>query len=245
MQTYTLTDNQKELLKWFVGEVRAGNLDGDDFLIGWDYEGVGLGEYTGTGDIPEIKKPVLEALEKNDCLICCEKSTNYRCALTSRAYQAVDSNFDASDLSALPHLIPLTKVEHLDSQLWDRCCFSLSAGGTDPKAWDTAVRTATVLLEQRLRKLGKTEAIKPDATGEAIVNLIFGKDAAVLRGKLDDKKRQAYRDLYAGIMSVFRNQYAHTIVDPSPETGGAIIAFIDLLLKMLEDIDWDASEVKT
>ena len=64
------------------------------------------------------------------------------------------------DLSAISYLIPLTEVKHLDSELWDRYRFSLSAGGDDPKAWDKAVRTATVVLEESLRKLGKTEAIK-------------------------------------------------------------------------------------
>jgi hypothetical protein len=150
----------------------------------------------------------------------------------------------APDLSAISYLIPLTEVKHLDSELWDRCRFSLSAGGDDPKAWDKAVRTATVVLEERLRKLGKTEAINPDATGEGIVNIIFAGKNPVLSGKLDDKQLKAYRDLYAGMMAVFRNRYAHRIIDPNPEVGGAIIVFIDLLLKMLEDIDWDAADSK-
>jgi hypothetical protein len=151
--------------------------------------------------------------------------------------KATGSDLGDPDLSAIPHLIPLTEVKHLDPELWERCRFSLSSGGDDPKAWDKAVRTATVVLEERLRKLGKTEAINPDATGEGIVNMVFGKNS-VLSGKLDDRQREAYRNLYAGMMSVFRNRYAHRIVDPSPEVGGAIIAFIDLLLKTLDDIDW-------
>jgi hypothetical protein len=70
----------------------------------------------------------------------------------------------------------------------------LSAGIDDPKAWDKAVRTATVVLEERLRKLGQTENINPDATGEGIVNLIFGK-TSVLSGELNDKQLKAYRDI--------------------------------------------------
>jgi Protein of unknown function (Hypoth_ymh) len=151
--------------------------------------------------------------------------------------KTADSDFGDPDLTAIPHLIPLTEVKHLDPELWERCRFSLSASGDNPKAWDKAVRTATVVLEERLRKLGETEAINPDATGEGIVNIVFGKNS-VLNGKLDDKQREAYRNLYAGMTAVFRNRYAHRIVDPSPEVGGAIIAFIDLLLKTLDDIDW-------
>ena len=155
--------------------------------------------------------------------------------------KAADPDLSDPDLSAIPHLIPLTEVQHLDPELWERCRFSLSSGGDDPKAWDKAVRTATVVLEERLRKLGKTEAINPDATGEGIVNIVFGK-SSVLSGKLDDRQRESYRNLYAGMMAVFRNHYAHRIVDPSPEVGGAIIAFIDLLLKTLDDIDWGSDE---
>lgn len=140
-------------------------------------------------------------------------------------------------MSAIPHLIPLTEVKHLDAELWDRCRFSLSSGGDDPKAWDKAVRTATVVLEERLRKIGKTDTTNPGATGESIVNIIFAGKNPVLSGKFDDKQLKAYRDLYAGMMAVFRNPYAHRMIDPSPEVGGAIIVFIDLLLKMLGDID--------
>ena len=62
-----------------------------------------------------------------------------------------------------------------------------------------------------------------------------------MNGKLDDRQREEYRNLYAGMMAVFRNRYAHRIIDPSPEMGGAIIAFIDLLLKTLGDVDWDSN----
>jgi predicted transposase/invertase (TIGR01784 family) len=66
----------------------------------------------------------------------------------------------------------------------------------------------------------------PDATGEGIVNTVFGQ-RSVLSGKLDNRQREAYRNLYAGMMAVFRNRYAHRIVDPSPEVGRAIIVFIE------------------
>ena len=96
-------------------------------------------------------------------------------AQESSRNKAANSDLSDPNLSAVSHLIPLTEVQHLDTELWERCRFSLSSGGDDPKAWDKAVRTATVVLEERLRKLGKTEAINPDATGEGIVNIVFGK----------------------------------------------------------------------
>ena len=32
------------------------------------------------------------------------------------------------------------------------------------------------------------------------------------------------------------NRYGHWFIDPDPEDGGAIIVFVNLLLKMLEDL---------
>ena len=241
MQPLNLTETQKSLLQWLVEQVRAGLLEEEEIWFNWTFNGTSLIGYNGR--VSEVKTTTLDALQSSGCLLCDRSRPNqYKCALTSRAYEAVDSNFGAPNLSALPHLIPLTEVKHLDPELWERCRFSLSAGGNDPKAWDKAVRTAMVVLEERLRKLGKTEAINPDATGEGIVNLIFAGKNPVLSGRLDDKQLKAYRDLYAGMMAVFRNPYAHRIVDPSPEVGGAIIAFIDLLLKTLNNIEWDSSE---
>jgi hypothetical protein len=241
MRPYNLTETQKTLLKWIIEEVRAGKLDEEEIWFIWTLSGTNIVGYRGSGSIPEVKTGTLDALQESGFLTCDRsRAHEYKCTLTNRAYEAVDSDFGGPDLSALSRLIPLTEVEHLDSELWDRCRLSLSAGGNDPKAWDKAVRTATVVLEERLRKLGKTEVINPNATGEAIVNIIFAGRSPVLSGKLDDKQLKAYRDLYAGMMSVFRNSYAHRLIDPNPEVGGAIIVFIDLLLKMLKNIDWGA-----
>jgi len=46
-------------------------------------------------------------------------------------------------------------------------------------------------------------------------------------------------------MKIFRNRYAHRFIDPKPEEGGAIIVFIDLLLKMLDDLDWETENENT
>ncbi|MBD2104682.1 hypothetical protein H6F94_27880 [Leptolyngbya sp. FACHB-261] len=233
-----LTETQKKLLRWLVEEVRAGKLGEEKIWFLRSRDGTTLDGYKG--DVPNIETTTLDALQSSGCLSRDRSQLNqYKYSLTSRAYEAVDSDFGAPNLSAITHLIPLTEIKHLDAELWERCHFSLSAGGNDPKAWDKAVRTALVILEERLRKLGGTESIKPDATGDTIVNTIFGVKSSVLGDKLNDKQLKGYRDLYAGMMAVFRNHYAHRVIDPSPEVGGAIIVFIDLLLKMLDDIDGD------
>jgi hypothetical protein len=243
----SLTEKQKNLLRWIVKEVRAGNLTEYSIVYGMTtsdgYTWIG---YKGSDIWPDVELTTLDILEKCDYVIWQKKSPNqYKGALNQKAYDAVDSNFDEPDRSAIRHLIPLTEVEHLDSKLWERVRISVSAGGDDPKAWDSAVRDATVVLEERLRQLGKIDSFNPKATGKDIVNLIFGSNKSVQKDKLLPEKLEAYRDLYSGIVKVFRNHYAHRLIDPKPEEGGAIIVFIDLLLKMLDDLDWNTENENT
>lgn len=72
--------------------------------------------------------------------------------------------------------------------------------------------------------------------GRDLVNGVFA-DKGTLAASFDsDSERQGYRDLYAGVVGVFRNPSAHQFIDPSPEDGGAFIVFVNLLLRKLEDL---------
>jgi hypothetical protein len=156
------------------------------------------------------------------------------CTLTGKAYEAVDSNFAAPDTSFVRHLTPLADITTLDSELKGRCLPILGAGAADPKLWDSAVRTAGVILEERLRDVG--HITDQQAVGRDLVNKVFGKTGA-LAGKFShDAERQGYRDLYAGVVGAFRHPSAHRLVDPAPHEGGAYIVFVNLLLKMLDDL---------
>lgn len=238
----SLTENQKNLLRWIVKGVRAGYFPAEDNIL-WGcqvFSGPSWPNYTGSDSCPDVEFPTLAILQEYRYINLQRiDSDEYKVALTGEAYEAVDSNFaEPNNRSAIPYLIPLTEVEHLDSELWERVRFSVSAGGDNPKAWDTAIRNATVVLEDRMRKLGNIDNINQKATGNGIVNLIFGSNKSVQKDKLPSEELEAYRDLYSGTMKLFRNRYAHRFIDPKPEEGGAIIVFIDLLLKMLDDLDW-------
>ncbi|MBE9072566.1 TIGR02391 family protein [Microcystis sp. LEGE 08355] len=242
----TLTENQKNLLRWIVKEVRAGNLKEDSIWYITTLTDYGWVDYKGSDSTPSVEFPTFDILEKYDYVIWQQKSQNqYKGALKQKAYEAVDSNFAEPNRSAIRHLIPLTEVEHLDSELWERVLFSVSAGGDNPKAWDTAIRNATVVLEDRMRKLGNIDNINQKATGNGIVNLIFGSNKSVQKDKLPSEELEAYRDLYSGTMKLFRNRYAHRFIDPKPEEGGEIIVFINLLLKMLDNLDWETENENT
>ena len=110
----------------------------------------------------------------------------------------------------------------------------MSAGSTDPRLWDSAFRTAVVILEERLRNVGQVS--DHSRIGRDLVNDVFGKQGTLSSKFSIDAERQGYRDLFAGCVGVFRNRYAHRLIDPKPEDGGAFIVFVNLLLKMLEDL---------
>ena len=241
----SLTEKQKDLLRWIVERVRTKMLNEEEICFYWSHDGTGIVNYQGN-DVPEVKTITLDTLEQYRYIKGQRiPSGAYNVALQQKAYEAVDSNFAEPDRSAIPHLIPLTEVEHLDSELWERVRISLSAGGDDPTAWDSAVRNATVVLEERLRQLGNIDNTNQKATGKDIVNLIFGSSKSVQKDKLSSEKLEGYRDLYSGIVKVFRNHYAHRLIDPKPEEGGEIIVFINLLLKMLDNLDWETKNENT
>jgi len=96
------------------------------------------------------------------------------------------------------------------------------------------MRTAGVVLEERLRDVGGI--VDPGKIGQGLVNAVFGDKGTLVSKFTVEAERQGYRDLYAGIVGVFRNPSAHRFVDPPPEEGGAFINFVNLLLKKLESL---------
>jgi len=242
---YTLTSSQKDLLRRIVRQVREEKLP-EEFSITWRSEGKGFVSVWKGGseeDIPTVTQGALDALAAAGLLLCdieyytahsIKTELSRTCTLLGKAYEAVDSDFNAPDTSFVKHLTPLADITNLDAQLKQRCLPLLVAGSTDPKLWDSVVRTAGVILEKRLRDVGGID--DPNRVGRDLVNDIFGSKGTLTARISNDSERQGYRDIYAGIVGAFRNPYAHRLVDPTPEDGGAFIIFINLLLKMLEDL---------
>jgi len=160
-----------------------------------------------------------------------QQEINRRCTLTGKAYEAVDSDFAAPDTSFVRHLAPLADLTNLDGEIKTRCLPILGAGSADPKLWDSAVRTAAVILEERLRDIGGIT--DPSRVGQNLVNDVFGNNGTLAYKFPLDAERQGYRDIYAGVVGTFRNRYAHRLIDPTPEDGGAAIVFVNLLSSYL------------
>jgi hypothetical protein len=158
----------------------------------------------------------------------------WNCTLTDEIYKAVDNDFNSPDTSFIDYLTPLANPSGFDKELARRCFPILTTGGSNPDSWDTAVRNAGVVLEERLHIIGSiTDQTK---IGRDLVNAVFGKNGTLASKFSVDPEREGYRELYSGIVGAFRNPSAHRFIDHSPEEGGALILFVNLLLKKLEDL---------
>lgn len=237
-----LTERQKELARMIVRAIREERL-GEEFGVVWSKDGpgiIGTSEYVDDlENSSHLTRGSLTSLERADLIQPIVSRSDFaKYVVTSRLYSAVDSDFDEPDTSFVKHLTPLADVSNLDEELKQRCLPILGAGASDPQLWDSAVRTAGVILEERLRVVGGIE--DSSRVGRDLVNDVFGQ-----RGTLADcfdvsSERVGYRDLYAGIVGAFRNPSAHRLIDPSPEDGGAFIVFVNLLLKHLEELVKDS-----
>jgi len=234
-----LASDQKDLIRWLVQQVDDGKL-AREFTVTWTAAGPPL--IAGLeGDTSRITKGRLEALADAQMISCVAEyaagsmvSVDWRCTLRQKAYDALVSEFGAPDTSFVIHLTPLADITSLDGEIKTRCLPILGAGSADSKLWDSAVRTVGVILEERLREVGGIADSSPG--GLILVNNVFGKKGKLASKFDDDSKRQGYRDLYAGLFGTVRNRYAHRLTDPTPVDGGAIIVFVNLLLKMLEEL---------
>jgi hypothetical protein len=227
---YNLTSSQKDLLRRLVQKVREEHIPEEFFICKTQAGNLIYGEDDSQENILEITQLALDTFVDNNLLRC----TGRRCTLTGKAFEAVDNNFNAPDTSFVKHLTLLADITNLDEELKQRCLPILGAGSVEPKLWDSAVRTAGVILEDRLRDVGGIS--DANCVGQALVNNVFSKNGTLASKFSVDAERQGYRDLYAGIIGAFRNPSAHRLVDPTPEEGGAFIVFVNLLLKKLEDL---------
>ncbi|AFY68454.1 hypothetical protein Pse7367_0137 [Thalassoporum mexicanum PCC 7367] len=240
-----LTEGQKVLARWIIEKIRGEGLDETFYAeFGANVLKNKLQSlFSSRGEIKLTRvyyKHDFDALENNglmfkiNTVIPSMNNELLQYAIKERLYSAVDSGFKDLSLSAKKYLKrDLEGIEHFDQEIQDRCIPPLLADGSNPKNWDNAIRAAGVILEERLRDIGGFT--NTNETGKPLVMKIFRQKDGTLANKFaDDKERESYMHLYAGVVGVFRNPSAHRFIDPTPEEGGAYIAFVDLLLKKLE-----------
>ena len=146
---------------------------------------------------------------------------------------ATETMRETIDVSPIQRLLTLEETGHFDRVLKVRSLALLESGISKPEIWDSVVRSALLVLEERLRDVGNID--DPSCIGRRLVNRVFGADDGTLANKFNQESQcLANRDLFAGFIGGDRNTFAHTFVDPSPEDGIALIGFVNLLLSRLE-----------
>lgn len=239
---YNITPTQKEILTWLVQNARKGELDEMFYVRYAAPRGTRFTDSSKNRHYREdVKRVHLMALSSSGFLAVDERKidnfgvyADESYTLTGKAYEAVDSNFAEPDTSFVKHFSQLPDIKNIDKELKSRCLPILGGGGTDPKLWDSAVRTAMVILEERLRDVGQVTNMTK--IGRELVREVFRQNSPIASKLKSDSERSGYQDLFLGIIGTFRNPHAHHLIDPTPENGGVIIGFVNLLLSMLEDL---------
>ena len=115
----------------------------------------------------------------------------------------------------------------IDDELLRRCETLLHLG-----AYDEAVRSAFVLLEERLREMLGEESM----TGANLANYAFNTKDGPLSKHLGKNlsEREGLRELYSGAFKVFRNPSAHIAVGYDSSDGKEIVSLVNLLLRILK-----------
>ncbi|MCB0021525.1 MAG: TIGR02391 family protein [Caldilinea sp.] len=127
------------------------------------------------------------------------------------------------ELATLRH--DLETQAGLDAELYQRCQLLMHKG-----AYDEAVRSAFVLLEERLRAAIDVEG----ATGVQLANQAFGANSQLAKLLAHNtNERDGLRELFAGAFRLFRNPTAHGAVNYDAADGKAIIALVNLLLRIV------------
>lgn len=228
--SYNLTQSQKDFLTWLVEQSNAGLLNEEFHASIYLGGGGGIAGYKGSEKLPKFSKSTLAALV-NEGLLGFNNETYF---FTGKAYEAVENNFDAPDTSFLRHLTPLGDITNLDIEIKKRCLPILGAGGNDPALWDAALRTAGVILEERLRNVG--QITDPTLVGRDLANKVFGQSGTLASKFTVSGEREGYRELYSGFMGAMRNPIAHKLLDQKPERAGATLMFTNVLLELLEEL---------
>lgn len=126
----------------------------------------------------------------------------------------------------LPSTPPRLQLLIADEELQGRCSDLLTAGGH----YDRVVREACIVLENRVRRVTKSQA-----DGTALMELVFSAKNPMIRLSENDHEQRGAMELYRGMMAFFRNSTGHNIVNTySRDDAQRVVAFVDLLLGMIE-----------
>jgi len=120
-------------------------------------------------------------------------------------------------------------LDVVDDELRDRCLDLLMR----PDKADTAVREATVILEDRIRRIAR---LGTDSYGVGLVDKALNPKTGSLHFGRPQREREGLHQLYRGAIGFFKNPASHRIIeDYDVARARQVVGLIDLLLFLLRD----------
>jgi len=104
---------------------------------------------------------------------------------------------------------------------------------------DTMIREAGVVLEDRLRAMGKAGS---DLEGVKLVDALLGPDKKKLVFSSHSGEQEGVRMLYRGAMQFIRNPPMHKLIEYRGDTARLLIRLVDSLLQLLSEAELRQSD---
>ncbi len=182
--------------------------------------------------VPETVSPGVHGTIHSGSLIVAVSNlrAGLNSALDEEDQQAGTLREDIAVLKAKLAEAETRSLNIVDDELRDRCLDLLVRPG---KA-DTAVLAATVVLEDRIRKVA---GLGPEHYGVSLVDKALSPNGGVLDFGIPQPERQGLHQLYRGVIAFFKNPASHRLIENYDITRARqVVGLIDLLLQMLRDV---------
>ena len=190
---------------------------------------------------PDLPKSILEAI--NGRVASLENLTEYgilnglepKQLLVGSAHAAGTKVEVADDLRAPePIRVPATRVELLDPELRRRCADlyeQFSGDPADQDRFDTVLREASTVLEERIRRVSGLPA---HLHGLDLVSAAFAPDNGELIVSIDRNEQEGAHLLFRGYFGFIRNTVGHHLVAAyTRERAAQVLGYADYLLFLL------------
>jgi hypothetical protein len=158
-------------------------------------------------------------------------------SLDTAVVSALNMAIGTVDAGLWPPKEPTPKLSIRDDELRNRCADLLGAA----KNYDRALREATVILEDRLRRKAGHDILaglipaSADQTGSHLVNTLCSPSKPVLIYSTDRSKRAAFQQMLLGVVLHLRNPSHHAVDDGTQWSWAwSVVGLIDRLIQDVE-----------
>lgn len=167
---------------------------------------------------------------KNASLIPLTVAQNFIDSDENKEY-SIEQSFISNAERPKPQVI--STIEILDSELRRRCLDLFKQFESDGQSdrHDTVIAEATRVLEDRLRRLTKSE---DGATASKLITRAFEGDKPLIQASDISGEQDGAQQLFRGLFAFIRNQFQHKLVsDISPERVIQLLGLIDYLIAIV------------